>query len=127
MLYYFKPCDVVYYFTSVSFITKSNNNQVWAPGPLMGVVSGDACAESRMCRHLVAPSFESQFFSGSCAFWTLSGYSICIVVFCLYLAVFICACLLGLLACSNYLLIIYWSAETDRVHCIVRVFVLLPL
>ena len=40
---------------------------------------------------------------------------------------FDCTCLLGLLACSNYLLIIYWSAETDRVHCIVRVFVLLPL
>ena len=40
---------------------------------------------------------------------------------------FYCTCLLGLLACSNYLLIIYWSAETDRVHCIVRVFVLLPL
>ena len=39
----------------------------------MGVVSGGACAERRMCRHLVAPSFENQFFSGSCAFWTLSG------------------------------------------------------
>ena len=60
----------------------------------MGVVSGGACAERRMCRHLVAPSFESQFFSGSCAFWTLSGYSLCIVVFCFYLAVFISAFLL---------------------------------
>ena len=97
----------------------------------MGVISGAACAERRMCRDLVAPSLESQFFSGSCAFWTLSGYSLCIVVFAftlLYLFVhFHCMRLLGLLACSSYLLIIYWSSETDRVHCIVRVFVLLPL
>ena len=26
---------------------------LWAPGPLMGVVSGGACAERRMCRHLL--------------------------------------------------------------------------
>ena len=31
----------------------------------MGVVSGGACAERRMCRHLVAPSCENQFFSDS--------------------------------------------------------------
>lgn len=36
----------------------------------MGVVSGGACAERRMCRHLVAPSFENQFFSDSRAFLT---------------------------------------------------------
>ena len=37
----------------------------------MGVVSGGACAERRMCRHLVAPSCENQFFSDSRAFLTL--------------------------------------------------------
>ena len=46
----------------------------------------------------------------------------------LYLFVhFYCTCLLGLIACSNYLLIIYWSSVTDSVLRIVRVFVLLPL
>ena len=64
----------------------------------MGVVSGGVCTERRMCRHLVVLSFESQFFSGSCAFWTLSGYSLCIVAFCLYHAVFICAFLLYVFA-----------------------------
>ena len=64
----------------------------------MGVVSGGACAERRMCRHLVAPSFENQFFSDFRAFWTLVWYSLCIV-FChtfLYILVhFYCTCLLG--------------------------------
>ena len=65
---------------------------LWAPGPLMGVVSGGACAERRMCRHLVAPSFENQFFSDSRAFWTLVWYSLSIVFaipFCIYLCIFI--------------------------------------
>ena len=104
---------------------------MWAPGPLMGVVSGGACAERRMCRHLVAPSFENQFFSDSRAFWTLVWYSLCIVflpyLFCIYLCIFIVRVLLALIACSSYLVIIYWSSVTDRVLCIVRVFVLLPL
>ena len=46
----------------------------------MGVVSGGACAERRMCRHLVAPSFENQFFSDSRAFLTLVWYYLCIVL-----------------------------------------------
>ena len=90
----------------------------------MGVVSGGACAERRMCRHLVAPSFENQFFSDSRAFLTLVWYSLCIVflpyLFSIYLCIFIVRVLPTLIACSSYLVIIYWSSVTDRVLCIVR-------
>ena len=46
---------------------------------------------------------------------------------CIYLCIFIVRVLLALIACSSYLVIIYRSSVTDRVLCIVRVFVLLPL
>ena len=91
----------------------------------MGVVSGGACAERRMCRYLVAPSCENQFFSDSRAFLTLVWYSLCIVflpyLFCIYLCIIIVRVLLALIACSSYLvIIIYWSSVTDRVLGIVR-------
>ena len=50
----------------------------------------------------------------------LSLYRVLPYLFCIYLCIFIVRVLLALIACSSYLVIIYWSSVTDRVLCTVR-------